>query len=129
MTKIIFSTIISSLILSSTSYANANLANIMMQMGADWKILATQITDPAKNASSIAAAKDLINQLTLAGQETPDSVASGAQKQADYQAAISGIQATAQQLLSALQTGDNTAAVGFLSTMKADKAAGHMQFN
>ena len=72
---------------------------------------------------------DLIQQINLAKQETPDTVASGAQTEADFQAQLTGVQTTATQLLAALQAGDNATAVALLSTIKTDKENGHNQFD
>jgi hypothetical protein len=107
--------------------AEASLKTIMKEMSSKLRMIATQSTDPTKNASSEQITLELIKSVTAAKAVFPSS-ANDKNSQEKYLIMIEGVIASSTELAQAFHNNDNTKAADILRQLSQEKKDGHNEF-
>lgn len=122
------------LVLLMSAGASADtLSDVMKQMGMHFKILSVFVMDSSKNQESLSSARELAVYIEQAKQFTPETilelpVAEQAGAQARYVDLLEQLLKADQQLIAALEKGDQALAIESLKKMDGLRKEGHGEF-
>ncbi len=108
--------------------AHANFESTMKAMGKDFKVLNAEAKTGSFQPDALAYARDLANLIHSEQTETPDSDVldpNDAAKKADFYGLLKKLSVSADALVTALQNGDQAAALQAFNDMASLKQQGH----